>query len=132
MRTRATRQLATIYDALARAEDHPTARQVFQRVRDHIPHISLGTVYRNLEKLQQQGLARVIRLDGGVAHYDAMMEAHDHFLCEICGGVSDLQRRPARADCADLLADGFVVRWQTTSLYGTCRDCAATAAAAGS
>jgi len=124
MKTRATRQLATIYDTLAAATDHPTARQVFQRVRDRIPQVSLGTVYRNLEKLQQQGRARAIRLDGGVAHYDAMMAAHDHFVCECCGTVSDLPRVARRAACADLEAEGFVVRWQTTSIYGTCSDCA--------
>jgi Fe2+ or Zn2+ uptake regulation protein len=124
MKTRATRQLATIYDTLAAATDHPTARQVFDRVRDRIPHLSLGTVYRNLEKLQQQGRARLLRLDGGVAHYDAMMQPHDHFVCEACGSVSDLRSRVRRADCADLEADGFQVRWQTTAIYGTCRNCA--------
>lgn len=129
MRTRATPQLATVYEVLADAGDHPTARQVFERVRDHMPNVSLGTVYRNLEKLQQQGRARVIRLEGGVAHYDAMMEPHDHFICEVCGDVSDLQRRSQPGDCEDLRASGFLVRWQTTSIYGTCRACAASVGA---
>ncbi len=123
MKTRATRQLATTYDVVAAGRDHPTARQVFERVRGQMPQVSLGTVYRNLEKLRQQGRLRVVRLDAGVAHYDAMVEPHDHFVCESCGAVTDLARDPARAEGGPRVADGCLVRWQTTAVYGTCRPC---------
>lgn len=125
MKQRSTRQLTGTYDVLAASTDHPTAEQILQRVRRHLPRVSLGTVYRNLEKLREQGRLRVVRLAGGVAHYDAMIDEHDHFVCETCGGVTDLHERAARAPRAEALQRrGFVVRWRTTALYGLCGGCA--------
>jgi Fe2+ or Zn2+ uptake regulation protein len=125
-RQRATRQLAVIYDALIATPDHPTAEQLFQRVRGVLPRVSLGTVYRNLDKLREQGRLRIVRLEGGQAHYDAMVDAHDHFVCERCGGVVDLAPGAHSPDVAPLRAAGYDVHWHTTALYGVvCRHCAA-------
>jgi len=124
MKPRATRQLTAVYDVLVAAQDHPTADQVFQRVRDLLPRVSLGTVYRNLDKLRADGRLRVVRLGDGQAHYDAMTGDHDHFVCERCGSVLDLPRTAARLDTGALHGSGCVVRWQTTSIYGLCAPCA--------
>ncbi len=124
MKARSTRQLSATYDVLVGSADHPTADQVLARVRRAIPRISLGTVYRNLEKLREQGRMRVIRLGDGVAHFDAMTEAHDHFVCERCGAVTDLETSGAGADDTALHRAGYVVHWRTTAVYGFCRDCA--------
>jgi Fe2+ or Zn2+ uptake regulation protein len=125
MKRRATRQLAAVYDVLAASPDHPTADQLFRRVRRILPRVSLGTVYRNLDKLRDEGRLRVVRLEGGQAHYDAMIDAHDHFVCERCGAVIDLPGRPPALDLGTLRAAGYDVRWHTTALYGVCTRCAA-------
>ena len=57
-RARHTRQLAAILEAVSAAHDHPTAEQVYSRVRDRLPRVSLGTVYRNLQKLAEQQRVR--------------------------------------------------------------------------
>jgi Fe2+ or Zn2+ uptake regulation protein len=124
MKRRVTRQVATIYDVLAASHDHPTAEQLFQRVRGVLPRVSLGTVYRNLDKLREQGRLRVVRLEGGQAHYDAMMDAHDHFVCERCGGVVDLPSRAPAVALDAVEAAGHEVHWHTTALYGVCKQCA--------
>ena len=124
MTQRATRQLAAVYEVLAASRDHPTADQVFRRVRDTLPRVSLGTVYRNLEKLREQGRLRVIRLGSGEAHYDAMVAAHDHFVCERCHAVHDLAGAATPPAAPRLPADGCVVHWHTTALYGLCGECA--------
>ena len=127
MKQRSTRQLATTYDVVAASPDHPTAEQILDRVRRQLPRVSLGTVYRNLEKLREQGRLVIVRFAGGVAHYDAMVGEHDHFVCESCGAVRDLESPRARVPkAAALERSGCVVRWQTTSLYGTCGECART------
>ena len=123
MKQRATRQLAAVYDAVASSHDHPTADQLFQRVRRQLPRVSLGTVYRNLDKLREQGRLRVVRLEGGQAHYDAMTDAHDHFVCERCGAVVDLPGRAPARDVGALRAAGYEVHWHTTALYGVCTRC---------
>lgn len=125
IKLRATRQLGAVYDALAASTDHPTADQLFRRVRRSLPRVSLGTVYRNLDKLREQGRLRVVRLAGGQAHYDAMTDAHDHFVCERCAAVVDLPRSAAAPKVAALRADGYEVHWHTTALYGICKQCAA-------
>jgi len=125
MKRRLTRQVAAVYDALAASHDHPTAEQLFQRVRRVLPNVSLGTVYRNLDKLRDQGRLRVVRLEGGQAHYDAMMDAHDHFVCECCGAVIDLPGQAPAADLGLVHAAGHRVRGHTTALYGICNQCAA-------
>jgi Fe2+ or Zn2+ uptake regulation protein len=124
MKHRATRQLTAVYDVLAESCDHPTAEQVFQRVRGVLPRVSLGTVYRNLDKLREQGRLRVVRPAGGQAHYDAMIDDHDHFVCEGCGAVQDLLRTNPPPALTPLRAEGCVVRWHTTSVYGLCGGCA--------
>ena len=124
MTQRATRQLGAVYDALAASHDHPTADQLFQRVRRILPRVSLGTVYRNLDKLREQGRLRVVRLAGGQAHYDAMIAAHDHFVCERCAAVVDLPPSAPASKAAALRADGYEVYWHTTALYGVCKRCA--------
>lgn len=123
MAQRATRQLAAVYDVLAASSDHPTADAVYQRVRRQVPRVSLGTVYRNLDKLRDQGRLRVVRLAGGEAHYDAMLAEHDHFVCERCGSVQDLLAGalpPRRLDPRIASA----VHWRTTMIYGVCAACA--------
>ena len=125
MKPRATRQLAAVYDVLAASHDHPTADQVFQRVRTALPRVSLGTVYRNLDKLREEGRLRVVRLGDGQAHYDAMIDEHDHFVCERCSTVLDLPRAASPDVLGALDAQGCSVRWHTTSLYGLCAACRA-------
>jgi Fe2+ or Zn2+ uptake regulation protein len=125
MNQRETRQLTAIYEVLRASHDHPSADQVFRRVRDQLPRLSLGTVYRNLEKLREQGRLRVVRLASGEAHYDAVVDPHDHFVCEGCQMVLDLEPVAAEPVADRLATAGCVVHWQTTALYGLCRACAA-------
>jgi len=126
MKRRSTPQLVATYQAVASAADHPSADQVLERVRHSLPRVSLGTIYRNLDKLRDLGRVRVLQLAGGSAHYDAMMEPHDHFVCEACGAVADLEPDGACGQERRLERAGFVVHWQTTAIYGLCRACVAT------
>lgn len=123
MKERTTRQLVAVYDAL-RAADHPTAEELLRRVRQSLPRISLGTVYRNLEKLRSQGRIRVLHLGGGVARYDALLSDHDHFLCEGCGAVVDIDALPRAAAPAWLGREGYLVRAARLAFHGLCPACA--------
>jgi Fur family ferric uptake transcriptional regulator len=124
MKQRSTRQLAATLVVLAASTDHPTAEQVFKRVRRRVPRVSLGTVYRNLDKLHEQGMLQVVWLAGGVAHYDAVTTQHDHFVCEGCGVVRDIEPLPGLTSLTGLGSEGFVVHRQMAALYGLCPACA--------
>ena len=58
-------------------------------MRRHIPNISLGTVYRNLQKLVAEGKLQVLTL-GRTQHFDPLMDSHQHFICQTCGRVYDI------------------------------------------
>jgi Fe2+ or Zn2+ uptake regulation protein len=124
VKPRQTRQLAAVHDVVAAAHDHPTAEQVCDRVRRQLPRISLGTVYRNLQKLTAQQQLRAVHLADRPTRYDGMLAAHDHFLCERCGTVADLpQTTPARPDCSGLNGSGYQVRAHALTFYGLCPNC---------
>lgn len=126
MKERQTRQLAAVYDVVNAAHDHPTAEDVLVQVRRRIPRVSLGTVYRNLQKLSAQQRVRIVHLADRTARYDGMLEDHDHFVCEHCGDLTDLPRtRTAALDCATLRKAGYGVRTHAVTFYGVCPNCGA-------
>ena len=68
---RSTRQLSVVLEAVrSSGVEHPSADRVFARVRKVLPRISLGTVYRNLQRLAEEGRIGVTYLEGRVARYD--------------------------------------------------------------
>ena len=131
MKSRRTRQLEAVHSALREVGDHPTAAQLHARVRARLPRVSLGTVYRNLEKLLASGDALQVRLGDEPTRYDSMVSPHDHFVCDKCGGITDLDgETPARVDTKPLRSAGYAVRTHSLALFGLCRPCAAAAATA--
>jgi Fur family transcriptional regulator, peroxide stress response regulator len=120
---RHTKQLEVIWDAVKDETSHPTADQIYEKVRKEIPNISLGTVYRNLQKLAHQQRLQVLKLSRS-QHFDPLVERHDHFICESCGRVYDVFVEPKEKILPSYLpTTGFKVTSHQLSLYGTCKDC---------
>lgn len=90
MLRRQTRQRTVILELLNAERAHPHARQLLRSLRRHLPHISLGTVYRNLGLLCRQGSVRALVFGEGPVRFDAVTQEHAHFYCERCGHVSDI------------------------------------------
>jgi len=89
-RTRETRQRRVVYDTIQKTHSHPTADWIFEQVRTEVPKISLGTVYRNLSVLKEEGVIREIYGNDRRAHYDADLSPHGHFICTDCGQIWDV------------------------------------------
>ena len=85
-----SRQRESIKENLKNRKDHPTANMVYADVRKIYPNISLGTVYRNLSLLAEQGVLRKIVDEDGVIHFDYDTSPHNHFICRKCGCVIDI------------------------------------------
>ncbi len=79
---RFTTQRREVYDALMVKRDHPTAVEVFMRVKGRMPNISLATVYNCLETLTECGLVRHVNLDRAPSRYCPNLEPHGHFFCD--------------------------------------------------
>ena len=92
---RCTPQRLAVYDHLSRSNQHPTAEDVYQSVRAHVPRISLATVYKALEALVDVGVATKLTagLGGTRSRYDARRDLHYHFRCLESGTVHDLPTR---------------------------------------
>lgn len=87
---RHTIQAALVLETVNKLQSHATADEVYQEiVREH-PHISRGTVYRNLNRLAQAGEIRKIELAGGADRFDHLCQDHCHVRCEKCGRVFDV------------------------------------------
>jgi len=112
-----------VYETLKASTEHPTAEMVFLEVRKTLPKISLGTVYRNLGVLKEQGLIFEIPGPHHTMHYDANLEPHAHFICEECGTIVDVWdcRKPSCRGKDQL--QGFVVQHWNVEFRGLCQDC---------
>lgn len=124
-RTRMTRQRAEILAELRKAKNHPTAEEIHARVRRCLPRISLGTVYRNLELLAQNG--EILRLDGGNGgrRFDGDVSPHLHVRCRRCGRVADVSGAVFTPALEGLKAEGFAILHAHIELEGVCARCAA-------
>jgi len=90
-KTRNTRQRGVILDILRGSHEHPTAEMIYREARHVLPNISLGTVYRNLNFLREQGAVQEIRpSEGGSSRFDAADTPHAHFHCVRCSALLDI------------------------------------------
>jgi len=124
IRQRPTRQLAVISAAIQGDHSHPSAEDIYKRVRKVLPHISLGTVYRNLQRLVQEGTIQVLFFGERIARYDPTLVEHDHFICQRCGRVADVwMERDRQVDFAALVREGFTVAAHSLAIHGICQLC---------
>lgn len=124
LQKRSTRQLTAVYKALLNDHSHPSADEIFMRVRKTLPRISLGTVYRNLQRLVEEGKIRLVFTDGRVTRFDPMIAEHDHFICRHCDRVIDVVVEGDRqVNLAPLVEQGFTIATQSLSIYGLCQQC---------
>ena len=82
-------QRDSIRNVVCSTKCHPTADWVYNEVRKLIPNISLGTVYRNLSQLSDNGLIKTIQ-DGSVTRYDGNVTPHHHLKCFRCEDIADI------------------------------------------
>ena len=87
---RTTPQREVVYDVLLAKRDHPTADEVFARVKSDLPTISLATVYNCLETLVQCDLVRAVNFERGPTRYCPNLQPHAHFHDEATGATYDI------------------------------------------
>jgi len=85
-----SRQRERILELLHGTGAHPTADWLYDRLKGEFPNLSMGTVYRNLNILVEQGLINRIDFGSTFDRFDAKVGPHYHFICEKCGAIVDL------------------------------------------
>ena len=119
-----TRQRGLILEELRKSSSHPTADEVYMMVRDRLPTISLGTVYRNLEILSEMGYILKLESCGTQRRYDGDRKNHYHIRCLHCGKVDDLPENVGMNISYDpQKIPDYTVCGHTIILNGICTEC---------
>jgi Fur family peroxide stress response transcriptional regulator len=121
---RRSRQRERILALLRSTGIHPTANWIYAKMRKEFPDLSMGTVYRNIGILIQQGLVNRIDFGSTFDRFDANTSPHYHFICESCGAIADLgipmddslNRRVGKST-------DFEVHRHEIEFYGLCAKC---------
>jgi Fe2+ or Zn2+ uptake regulation protein len=109
---------------LKNTKSHPTADWVYQKARKEIPNISLGTVYRNLRKLSEEGMIQKLAFGSSFDRYDADTSFHYHFTCRKCGKVYDIAPNGQQKLLREVQKKrGFQVEGVRMEFYGICTAC---------
>ena len=129
-----TPQRLAIVRELAGDESHPTAQELYERLRSTLPSMSFATVYNTLDALTAAGLCSAMSLSPGSGRFDPNMAPHHHLVCDGCGAVRDLPAAasgaPAGLDAPASLrsavsraAPGFALRSVERIFRGLCASC---------
>jgi len=122
---RMTRQRQAVYETVLASGDHPSAEEVFQRVRRRLPDVSLATVYNSLEALVDCGqIAKVPRSDQGPARYSRRLDPHHHARCIACGRVWDVDDGTVDVQPRNIGVRFRPVAFKVEMLVECPRDCA--------
>jgi Fur family transcriptional regulator, peroxide stress response regulator len=121
---RTTQQRTIILEELRSTNSHPSADELYSRVKKRLPRISLGTVYRNLEILSKLGEIQELKLSGSLKRYDWNPAKHYHIRCVKCDRVDDAPIAPLNQIEDDLYKTTvFEIIGHNLEFTGLCPDC---------
>lgn len=120
--SRMTSQRKLILDYLHCVETHPTAKMVYKDIKQKLPQISFGTVYRNLNFLADHGFALALKSLNGCVHYDGNSSSHPHLICEKCGKIFDLEKNSFQNLVKTKTKHGKISKYHL-NFYGLCNSC---------
>lgn len=117
---RFSKQREAVYNILRSTTSHPDVAWIYARAREIIPKISIATVYRNLNELENAGKIKKVSVEGFAERYDATISEHAHMVCGNCGKIVDVNMN--KIAVSHNLSD--VDRFEIT-FYGCCDECRA-------
>jgi Fur family peroxide stress response transcriptional regulator len=121
---RDTKQKRAIMKVLQGTKSHPTADWIYNKVRKEIPNISLGTVYRNLRLMADEGEITEVDMCGTHSRFDARRDNHYHFRCQRCDNVCDVEEPVHQElDKKAKAMTGFNIFYHVLEFRGTCNNC---------
>ena len=122
-----TPQRLAIYEAVAATQAHPGAEEVFRTVKAGMPHMSLATVYKTLDFLEEIELIACVASEGRGRRYDANLTPHHHLWCVECGSITDLVDATLDAVRPRRRLGGFKPKRISVQVSGVCASCVASA-----
>lgn len=122
---RLTPQRMLVLQAVNESSGHISADEIFSSVRSHFPNVSLSTIYRTLDLLEEIGLVTKSDLGAGRVQYHRSDEAdHHHLVCQRCGRIVDLNEQElAPVWEAFRQRHKFRVCQRHMAIFGYCEQC---------
>jgi len=123
---RVTPQRLAIAEVVVNSADHPSAKEVFERVTAFFPYVTLATVYSTLDVLEQVGIVRGLPFQR-LCRYDANLSPHANLVCIVCGTVVDAEFGQDMVEELKTMVEAqaeFKVAYQRVDFYGRCSACA--------
>lgn len=109
-----------IYSTLCSTKTHPSAKWVYEQLKEDYPDLSLGTVYRNIALFKDQGKAVAVANILGEERLDGDTSAHAHLVCKVCGKIEDIEM-PTLTQKDD--TKSFNTDFVSVTYFGTCKEC---------
>jgi Fur family peroxide stress response transcriptional regulator len=119
---KATPQRIAILRALRQSHGHPGPEHVYATVKNELPSVSLATVYKTLDTLEQHGVIEEVTLRADSKRYDANLAPHHHVVCMRCKAIEDIDDDEA-ARAMPKVPAGFQVRFSRLQILGVCAKC---------
>lgn len=121
---RYSKQRQEVLNVVMASNDHPDAKMVYERVKEVIPKISLGTVYRNLNDLVNLNEIKRISIKDGNDRFDKTICNHNHVYCIICGKVMDVNYTISNENLKKIEKQtGFKITNSNFNIKGICNNC---------
>ena len=120
-----TFQRQVIYEAVADSRAHPTPELIYAQVRQRIPSISLGTIYKNVKTFLDSGLLKEVTLHHGSLRLESNLTPHHHLVCSLCRAIFDSEEsavEPVPLPKTGLPA-GFSIKRCRVEFVGVCNSC---------
>ena len=125
MGVRLTPQRLAIAEVVVNSADHPSVKEIYERVRAFFPYATIATVYSTLTMLEEKGIVRELPFQRQ-SRYDANLSPHVNLVCVGCGNVVDAEvGQETVIELQDLVAGetDFQVASQRVDFYGWCSGC---------
>lgn len=117
-----------VLDVVRSVQTHPTALEIYEKVKQIRPRIGLASVYRILGHLVEQEYIKELAYGDGSSRYDGRTIRHDHGVCTRCGALLDL---PVEVTVSQQVlqnaaqAAGLELGTHEVRIYGRCASCQA-------
>ncbi len=120
--TRNTKQKDAIRAAFVETDRPLSPEEVLSSAQREVADVSIGTVYRNLKTMVDEGWLVPVQLPGEASRYEISGKTHHHhFLCSDCRKLYELQG--CMPEMKSKLPRGFRVLSHELILYGVCAAC---------
>jgi len=123
--SRLTSHRMALLRLIAASEGHPSASQLYERLKAQFPSVSLATIYKTIALLKEKGEVLEIDLPSD-NHYDGNKPfPHPHLICTRCKRILDGDEVQALLSINQQIAEkyGFLVQRQQLIFYGVCSEC---------